>query len=64
VAKHQVDIDEDALTRARAILGTETITDTVNEALRRAAGDPDRRVATALAVLADANLADRTDAWR
>jgi len=36
MAKHLVDIDDDALGAARAQLGTETIKDTVNEALLRA----------------------------
>ncbi len=35
--KHLVDLDEDALGSARAALGTGTIKDTVNTALRRAA---------------------------
>ena len=38
MAKHLVDIDEEALGAARAELGTRTIRDTVNEALSRAAG--------------------------
>jgi Arc/MetJ family transcription regulator len=64
VAKHSIDVDEDALSRARAQLGTSTIKDTVNEALRRATGDRDRHVAHALDVLAKADLVDRADAWR
>ena len=64
MAKHLIDIDEEALRRARADLGTKTIKDTVNEALRRVTVGHDRRVATALNVLAKANLADRADAWR
>jgi Arc/MetJ family transcription regulator len=36
MSKRLVDIDDDALTLARAQLGTATIKDTVNEALRRA----------------------------
>ena len=63
VAKHLIDIDEEALSRARARLGTRTIKDTVNEALRRVTSDHDLRVAAALDVLAKANLADRADAW-
>jgi Arc/MetJ family transcription regulator len=61
MAKHLIDLDEDALSRARAQLGTGTIKDTVNEALRLATGDHERRVAAALDVLA---RADRADAWR
>lgn len=64
VAKHLVDLDEDALGAARAELGTVTIKDTVNEALRRATSRRDRQVAAALDVLADAHLEDRSDAWR
>jgi Arc/MetJ family transcription regulator len=63
VAKHLIDIDDEALRRARAQLGTKTIKDTVNEALRRVTGDHDLRVAAALDVLAKANLADRVEAW-
>jgi Arc/MetJ family transcription regulator len=64
MAKHLVDIDEQALARARAELGTSTIKDTVNTALIRAAGTRDERVVAALDRLAQADLADRDDAWR
>ena len=64
VAKHLIDLDEDALGAARAELGTATITDTVNEALRRATAPRERRVTAALDVLAGAHLDDRADAWR
>jgi Arc/MetJ family transcription regulator len=64
VAKHLVDLDEETLAAARAELGTATIKDTVNEALRRASSKRDRRVAAALDVLAGAHLDDRADAWR
>ena len=64
MSKHLVDIDEDALTAARAELGTDTIKDTVNAALRQAGRSRQDRVRQALAVLADAKLADRTAAWR
>lgn len=64
MAKHLIDLDEDALGAARAELGTSTIKDTVNEALRRATSRRRRKVAAALDVLADAELDDRTDAWR
>ena len=63
VAKHLIDVDEEALGRAQAALGTMTIKDTVNEALRRVAGDRDHRVIAALDVLAKADLSDRSDAW-
>ena len=64
MTKHLVDLDEGALGAARAQLGTTTIKDTVNEALRRATGLREREVVAALDVLADADLGDRTDAWR
>lgn len=64
VAKHLVDLDEEALGAARAELGTATIKETVNEALRRATLRRDHRVAAALDVLADARLEDRSEAWR
>lgn len=64
MSKHLVDIDEYALDAARAELGTATIKDTVNEALRAAAGSRDPRVAKAIDVLANADLVDRAEAWR
>ena len=64
MAKHLVDIDEQALSAARAELGTTTIKDTVNTALRRAAACRDQRVDDALATLAGAELDDRAAAWR
>jgi Arc/MetJ family transcription regulator len=64
MAKHLVDLDEEMLDAARAELGTTTIKDTVNEALRRAMKQRQRRVAAALDVLAGAHLDDRADAWR
>jgi Arc/MetJ family transcription regulator len=64
MAKHLVDLDEEALDAARAELGTTTIKDTVNEALRRATNRRARRIAAALDVLASAQLDDRAEAWR
>ena len=64
MGKHLVDLDEETLSVARAELGTATIKDTVNEALRRATAGRGRRLAAALDVLANAALADRGDAWR
>lgn len=64
MAKHLVDVDEQSLSAARAEFGTTTIKDTVNEALRRATSDRAKRVVTALDVLAEADLDDRSDAWR
>jgi Arc/MetJ family transcription regulator len=64
MSKHLVDIDEAALTAAQAELGTDTIKDTVNAALRRAGRDRHDRVQHSLGVLAKAQLNDRADAWR
>jgi len=64
VAKHLVDLDENTLAAARAELGTTTIKDTVNEALRRATSRRGRRVAAALDILSGACLDDRAEAWR
>jgi Arc/MetJ family transcription regulator len=64
MAKHLVDIDEHALREARTRLGTETIKDTVNEALLRAGGTRTRTVKRSLDLLGRANLEHREDAWR
>jgi Arc/MetJ family transcription regulator len=64
MTKRLIDVDEHALAAARAGLGTKTIKDTVNEALRRAAAARRSGIEQALDVLANAELADRADAWR
>jgi Arc/MetJ family transcription regulator len=64
VAKHLVDIDEAALAAAQAELGTATMKETVNEALRRASGRRNARVRRALGRLAERPLPRREDAWR
>lgn len=64
MAKHLIDLDEEALGAARAELGTTTIRDTVNEALRQATSARRQRVAEALDVLGGADLEDRSQAWR
>ena len=64
VTKRLIDVDDDALDAARAQLGTRTIKDTVNEALRSAARQRGTQLASALSVLADADLDDRSAAWR
>ena len=64
MAKHLVDIDEQALSAARAELGTRTIRDTVNEALNRAAGQRSGEVKRSLDRLARLELDDRNEAWR
>ena len=65
MAKHLIDLDEEMLGAARAELGTSTIKDTVNEALRRATVQRERRTAAALDILASARFdGEREDAWR
>ena len=64
MTKRLIDVDDEALAAARAHLGTLTIKDTVNQALRSAAQERSSRLASALAVLADADLDDRSTAWR
>jgi Arc/MetJ family transcription regulator len=64
MAKHLIDLDEAALGAARVELGTTTIKDTVNEALRLASAERQDSVRRDLDVLAHARLDDRADAWR
>jgi Arc/MetJ family transcription regulator len=64
VSKHLVDIDEQALSAARSELGTRTIKETVNRALRQAVKDRNEKVKQAFEVLASSDLASREDAWR
>jgi Arc/MetJ family transcription regulator len=64
MVKRLVDIDEDALSAARARLGAKTIKDTVNGALRQAGGEQRRAVKRGLDLLAETDLADRERAWR
>jgi Arc/MetJ family transcription regulator len=64
VAKHLIEVDEDALEAARVELGTTTVADTVNEALRRSADDRARKVKEAIDALAAMPAFDRDDAWR
>jgi Arc/MetJ family transcription regulator len=64
VTKRLIDVDDDALDAARARLGTRTIKDTVNEALRMAAEERRVQLDQALSVLAAADLDDRVTAWR
>lgn len=61
---HLVDLDDDALSAARAELRTSTIKDTVNEALRRTTAERSAQISNALDVLANAILDDREDAWQ
>jgi Arc/MetJ family transcription regulator len=64
VTKRLIDVDDDALAGARARLGTTTIKDTVNEALRHAAAARESDLGRALDVLASCGLQDRSEAWR
>jgi hypothetical protein len=64
MAKHLVDMDEQALRDARAQLGARTIKETVNRALRLAGGDHGAAVKERLDALARADLAPREQAWR
>lgn len=64
MAKHLIDMDEDALEDAKRELGTSTIKDTVNLALRRAGARRRDDVKRQLDVLAGAELAPRDQAWR
>jgi Arc/MetJ family transcription regulator len=64
MAKHLVDIDEAALAAARAALGTTTIKDTVNAALRRVADDKPARFDELVAALAGVEFGGRSEAWR
>ena len=64
VTKRLIDVDDEALDAARVRLGTSTIKDTVNEALRETARQRDTQLSSALSVLADADLDDRAAAWR
>ena len=64
VTKRLIDIDDDALRAAQAKLGTATIKDTVNGALRVTAESRRQAIADALDVLAAAELDDRDLAWR
>ena len=64
VTKHLVDIDDAALASAQAELGTSTMKETVNEALRRSALRQTNRVARALTRLGEQQYQAREDAWR
>lgn len=64
MSKHLVDIDEEALRAARARLGSATIKETVNRALRQAGDEYREAVRQSLDLLAQADLADREQAWR
>lgn len=64
MGKHLVDIDERALSAARTEMGTATIKETVNRALRQSVSGRDDRVTKALDDLAEMKADDRSRAWR
>lgn len=64
MTKRLIDVDDRALDAARAHLGTRTIKDTVNEALRIASEQRNAQLSKALSVLSEADLDDRDSAWR
>ena len=64
MTKRLVDLDDDALAAARARLGTRTMKDTVNEALRQAAAARQVELRQALDVLSGWELDDRAASWR
>ena len=64
MTKRLIDVDDEALAAARSHLGTTTIKDTVNEALRRAVEQRADELDAALQILGSADLEDRSDAWR
>ena len=64
MGKHLVDIDEEALRTARAKLGSATIKETVNRALRQAGDEHRDAVKRRLDLLAKTDVAAREQAWR
>lgn len=62
MTKRLIDVDDDALAGARARLGTRTVKDTVNEAVRRAAAARRSELVQALDVLAGGELVDWSEA--
>lgn len=63
MSKRLVDIDETALASAQAELGTASMKDTVNEALRRAGAGRSSKVRDALDRLGRRKLPPREQAW-
>lgn len=64
MTKRLIDVDDEALAAARVHLGTGTIKNTVNTALRQAAAARRAQLARALDVLAAEQLDDRSAVWR
>jgi Arc/MetJ family transcription regulator len=63
VAKHLIDIDEQALRDARDQLGAKTIKETVNRALRLVDGGRGPTVEERLEILASIDFLPREQAW-
>ncbi|MGH9105911.1 MAG: hypothetical protein ACRDZX_08765 [Acidimicrobiales bacterium] len=64
MSKHLVDIDDNALAAAQAELGTASMKETVNEALKRAGAGRNAKVREALDRLGRRKLPARDEAWR
>lgn len=65
VTKRLIDIDDDLLDRARAALGTTSISATVRQALEQVSRtDPGTAYLEALAALPELDPTDRATAWR
>lgn len=63
--KRLIDVDDESLEAARSKLGTSTIKDTVNAALRLAANGPTHaELEAAIDTLASIEFDDRQHAWR
>jgi hypothetical protein len=63
MGNYLLDIDDEVLDAARAQHGTETIKETVDEALRQVSYDRGKTVSRAIDVLVHAKLDDRERAW-
>ena len=64
MTKRLIDVDDDALDAARVQLGTVTIKDTINRALRAAATQRGVELDHALNTFANVDLDDRSAGWR
>ena len=64
MSKRLIDVDDEALQNARKELGTRTIKDTVNQALRLASLESARSIERSLDVLASVDFEPRDQAWR
>jgi Arc/MetJ family transcription regulator len=63
--KRLIDVDDESLEAARSKLGTSTIKDTVNAALRLVANSPtDAELKAAIDTLASIEFDDRRHGWR